>query len=48
MPLEQGKSKKTVSHNISKLRNEGRPLDQAIAIAISVSKKKKKAYPTKK
>lgn len=34
MPLERGKSKKTVSRNISKLVREGRPQDQAIAIAL--------------
>jgi len=48
MPLEKGKSKKAISHNIEKLSKEGRSHEQAIAIAMSVaglshsSKKKKK------
>jgi len=35
MPLKKGKSKKTVSKNISTLMHEGRPQKQAIAIAMS-------------
>ena len=42
MPLKKGKSKKTVSANISKLRQEGRPLRQAVAIAMSKKKGSKK------
>jgi hypothetical protein len=34
MPLKQGYSNKTVSQNIRKLRHEGRPQKQAIAIAM--------------
>lgn len=35
MPLKSGKSKKTISSNISELRHSGRPMDQAVAIAMN-------------
>jgi hypothetical protein len=35
MPLKVGKSNKTISSNIKKLLQEGKPKNQAVAIAMS-------------
>lgn len=39
MPLKKGSSRKTVSANIEKLMEEGRPQKQAVAISLDVARK---------
>ena len=49
MPLKKGKSKETISSNISELRHSGRQEKQSIAIALSEAKRSgAKIKPKKK
>lgn len=43
MPLDKSGTKASVSRNISTLRHEGKPQDQAIAIAMDVARRAKRA-----
>lgn len=47
MPLKKGSSQKTVSSNIKKLREEGYPRDQSIAISLESAGKSKKSSKKK-
>jgi len=47
MPLKKGKSKKTISSNIRKLRHEGYPERQSVAIAMTKAGKSKRGRDKK-
>lgn len=42
MPLRKGRSRRTVSTNIRRLRQEGKPQNQAVAIALRKAGKARK------
>jgi len=42
MPLRQSSSRNTISANVKKLRDEGYPQKQAVAIALDVARGKRK------
>ena len=44
MPLRKGRSDAAVSANISKLREEGRPQKQAVAIALREAGRSRRGY----
>ena len=48
MPLSKGKSRKTISKNIKKLREENYPEKQSVAIALSEARKSGAKIPKKK
>lgn len=39
MPLEKGKSKKVIGHNIAEMESSGYPKKQAIAAALNTARK---------
>lgn len=48
MPLKRGNSQKVISENIRRLRREGKPRDQAVAIALEHARRTGKKKKRKK
>jgi hypothetical protein len=48
MPLRKGKGRKTIAHNISKMMDEGRPHDQAVAAAMETARRSGAKMPKRK
>jgi hypothetical protein len=48
MPLEKGKSKKVIGHNIAEMEKSGHPKKQAIAAALNTARKSGAKIPKKK
>lgn len=48
MPIQKGKSKKTISKNIKTEMHAGKPQKQAVAIALDVARKSGAKIPTAK
>ncbi len=48
MPIRKGASRKTFEHNLEKLKAEGKPIKQALAISYKVKREaQKKKYGVK-
>lgn len=48
MPLEKGKSKKVIGHNIKEMEQAGHPKAQAIAASLNQARKSGAKIPKKK
>lgn len=48
MPLKKGYSRKTISSNIKKLRHEGYPQEQAVAISLNIARNSRRKRKRRK